>query len=130
MDLFLDFNYFSFSKANSDAKHLTKHQIQVVIVRFLCDMWNNIVATPFQDHRKNSSLISLACYKFVIACLWHQPQPEEHRRCLFLHNLETKCVNQAMIYVIYALKLKTLDMKQSSSSLFYCAIDPFQQQYH
>jgi len=27
-----------------------------------------------------------------------------------------------MIYVLYALKLKTLAMKQSSSSLFYCAI--------
>ena len=55
------------------AKHLIEHQIQVVIVRFLCYMWNDIVATSFQDHRKNSSLISLACYKFVIACLWHQP---------------------------------------------------------
>jgi len=41
---------------------------------------------------------------------------------LFLYNLETKCVNIAMIYVLYAYKLKTLAMKQSSSSLFYCTI--------
>ena len=27
LDLFLDLNYFSFSNANSNQKHLTKHQI-------------------------------------------------------------------------------------------------------
>jgi len=32
-----------------------------------------VVQTSFQDHRKNSSLISRAFHKFVITCLWQQP---------------------------------------------------------
>jgi len=47
----------------------------------------------------------------------------EYRRFLLLHRFKTKCVNMAVLYVLYTLKLKLWLRSNSVSKSFY-AITP------
>jgi len=67
-----------------------------------------VMQTSFQDHRKNSSVISLTCYKYCNLPLFVTSDValNEHRRFLFMYSFKTKGVNMAITYVLYTLKLK------------------------
>jgi len=62
------------------------------------------VKTIAKIHSDISGVLRMLCYLhlYVVSTV----ALNEHHRCLFSYSFETKCVNVAVIYVLYALKLK------------------------
>jgi len=65
------------------------------------------VQATLQALRKNSPLITLACYKYILSLFAVSAVAlNGYRRYLFLYSSETECVNMVVIYMLYDLKLK------------------------
>ena len=65
----------------------------------------NFISRPSQKFPSDNSSVLQILYNLPLSAA-SEVALNEHHRFLFLHNLKTKCVNMAVMYVSYVLKLK------------------------